>query len=113
MCALLNETSPDRRRFWRYGAQQYLHVDALEALHHLLKVQDNLSLDFQGFFDLLQRVGEERGYMDLRDEEQDDWVPVPVVRDFVVGMYRGAYRLMSDICPAEDLPRTSTMPQET
>jgi hypothetical protein len=104
VCALLIENSGERRRFWRYGTQQYLHVDTLEALYHLLRVHDTLGVDFQGFFDMLQRVGEERRLMDLKDEEQDDWVPMGVVRDFVAGTAKGAQRLMGDICPAEDLP---------
>lgn len=102
ICALLMENSHERRRFWRYGTQQYLHVDTIEALHHLLRVQDTLGVDFQGFFDLLQRVGEERRLMDLGDEEQDDWVPLGVVKDFAHASYRGAHRLMADICPVDE-----------
>jgi hypothetical protein len=102
ICALLMENSHERRRFWRYGTQQYLHVDTIEALHHVLRVQDTLGVDFQGFFDLLQRVGEERRLMDLSDEEQDDWVPLGVVKDFAHASYRGAHRLMADICPVDE-----------
>lgn len=80
-------------------------MDTIEALHHLLRVQDTIGIDFQGFFDLLQRVGEERRLMDLRDEEQDDWVPIGVVRDFVAGAYRGAHSLMEDICPVDEIDR--------
>ena len=43
--------------------------------------------------------------MDLRDEEQDDWVPIGVVRDFVAGAYRGAHSLMEDICPIDEIDR--------
>ena len=104
MCALLIENSSERRRFWRYGTQQYIHVDTIEALYHLLRVQDTLGVDFQGFFDLLQRVGEERRLMDLKDEEQDDWVPLGVLKDFGAGAYRGAANIMRDICPVDELP---------
>jgi len=105
VCTMLLESSTDRRRFWRYGAQQYLHVDTLETLHHLLRIQQTLGTDFQGFTDPLQRVGEERKLMDINDEEQDDWVPLCVVRDYIACMFRGAHRLMADICPVEDLPQ--------
>jgi hypothetical protein len=105
VCTLLLESSPERRRFWRHGAQQYVHVDTLEVLHHLLRVQELQGCGFQAFFDLVQRVGEERGAMDLRDEGQDEWAPLAVVRDFVAGAFKGAHRLMADICPPQDLPR--------
>ena len=34
----------------------------------------------QGFFDLLQRVGEEMGLLHLDDDELDDAVPLPAIR---------------------------------
>lgn len=104
MCSLLLENSPEKRRFWRYGTQQYLHVDTIQSLYYLLRVQDTMGIGFQAFFDLLQRVGEERRQMDLKDEEQDDWVPLGVVKDFLIGTARGFGRLMEEICPAVDLP---------
>lgn len=94
---MLLESSNERRRFWRYGAQQYIHVDTVETLHHVLRIQESLGTDFQTFTDMLQRVGEERRVMDLNDEEQDDWVPLGVVRDFIRGVFRGMQRLMGDI----------------
>jgi hypothetical protein len=102
--ALLAEAAPARRRFWRYGAQPYLSADAVALLHRLLRVHELHGAPLQAFFDLLQRAGEERGAMDLRDAEQDAWVPLAVVRDFAAGAARGAARLMADICPAEELP---------
>lgn len=97
ICAMLTENSPDRRRFWRYGTQMYLHVDTLEAFHTLLRAQDAVGTDRQSFYDLLQRVGEEKKLMDVKDEELDDWVPVGVIREFALGLARGAARLMTDI----------------
>ena len=78
----------------------------MEVLHHVLRVQELQGTHFQGFFDLLQRVGEERGAMDLQDPDQDEWVPLEVVREFVAGTCRGAHRLLADICPVEALPRS-------
>jgi len=98
ICTLLLENSPNRRRFWRYGHQQYLNIDTIEALHQLLRVQELHGTDFQTFFDLLQRVGEDKKLMDLGDEEQDEWVPLLVVKELANGAYLGMAKLMSDIC---------------
>lgn len=105
ICNLLIENSPERRRFWRHGLQQYLSIDSIEALHQLFRIQELNGTDFQAFFDLLQRVGEEQKLMDLQDEEQDDWVPLGVVREFVAAACTGLSRLLVDICPVEELQR--------
>lgn len=98
ICTLLLENSSEKRRFWRYGTHQFIHVDTVETLHHLLRVQELLGTDFQTFFDMLQRVAEDRKLMDLEDEEQDPWLPLDIVKEFVSGIYTGAYKLMSDTC---------------
>ena len=94
---LLIENSSERRRFWRYGSHQYIHVFTLEILHKVLKLQEVLGIGFQAFIDVLQRVAEEQKMMDLCDEEQDDWVPLNVVREFMSSTYLGAVKLMADI----------------
>jgi hypothetical protein len=96
---LLIENSSERRRFWRYGAHQYIHVYTIETLHQFLRIHDVLGLGFQSFVDLLQRVAEEQKLMDLHDEEQDDWVPLTVVKEFTSSTYFGAVKLMADISP--------------
>lgn len=73
-------------------------MDTIETLHQLLRIQELHGTDFQTFFDVLQRVGEERRLMDLDDEEQDDWVPLAVVKELAVGTYYGMSKLLTDIC---------------
>ena len=99
---LLIENSSERRRFWRYGSHQYIHVFTLEILHKVLKLQEVLGIGFQAFVDVLQRVAEEQKLMDLCDEEQDDWVPLSVVREFTSSTYLGAVKLMADISSPVD-----------
>lgn len=98
------ENSSERRRFWRHGAHQYIHVDTIDALHQFLRIHEVLGLSYQSFVDLLQRVAEEQRLMDLNDEEQDDWVPLSVVKEFAASTYYGAIKLMADICPM-DIPQ--------
>ena len=74
----MQESSRQRKEFRRHGggrgggaagAGAYVGRGAIEALHQLLRVQQAQSLqDFQSFFDLLQRCGEERGLLELSDE---------------------------------------------
>jgi len=45
----------------------------------------------------LQRGGGGEGLMDLFDEEQDDFVPLGVVKEWVRGVYVGATRLLADV----------------
>jgi hypothetical protein len=68
ICNLVLESSSKRRGFSRHGRQRYVGRDAVAALHSLLRVAETQSLDFQAFFDLLQRCGEERRLLELSDE---------------------------------------------
>ena len=68
-------------------------------------LQETQGLDFQSFLDLLQRVGEEQGMLDLDDEILDDWLPMPVIRDLLGNMNSGAMKVMADIVPVSEVDR--------
>ena len=68
-------------------------------------MQETQGLDFQAFLDLLQRVGEEQGMLDLDDEVLDDWLPMPVIRDLLGNMNCGAMKVMADIVPVSEVDR--------
>lgn len=36
-------------------------------------------------------------------QNQDEWVPLEVVRDLVEDLFAGSVKLLGDICPAEEL----------
>ena len=73
--------------------------------HACLPLQETQGLDFQSFLDLLQRVGEEQGLLDLDDEILDDWLPMPVIRDLLGNMNSGAMKVMADIVPVSEVDR--------
>ena len=78
----------------------YVSRDAVELAHGLLGVLPAHGVGFQEFFDLLQREGEDRRLLDLRDEGLDDVVPVEVVRDFALRVLQGFDGMFRDIVPA-------------
>jgi len=62
--------------------------ESLRLLHQMLSVNMVHGVTFQGFFDLLQRVGEEAGLLQLEDERLDDVLPLRVVRMFCIDVMR-------------------------
>mmetsp|Transcript_28516 Transcript_28516/g.39397 ORF Transcript_28516/g.39397 Transcript_28516/m.39397 type:complete len:216 (-) Transcript_28516:204-851(-) len=66
----------------RIGRGEFVSRDTIQDLYEVLSVFENHGMDFQSFFDLLQRVGEEKGAMDLENESLDDYAPLEVLRDF-------------------------------
>lgn len=96
VCSLVFEASTKRRRFWRHGSHVYIETGAVEALHRFLRMSD-YGIELQGFVDLLQRVAEEAGLMDLHDPEQDDFVPLGSVKMWLSEVYTGATRLLADV----------------
>ena len=36
-------------------------------------------------------------------QDQDDWVPMDVVRDLVAALHASSAKLLADICPADEL----------
>ena len=59
------------------------------ALRQILSVSDHHGMNFQSFFDLLQRVGEEKGRMHPDDEALDDYAPLEVLQDFATSFILG------------------------
>ncbi|CAL8472062.1 g11604 [Coccomyxa elongata] len=102
MSRLLMENMPTRR-FAHCPEEVYLNRDTIETLYHLLSVKETQGMDFQRFLDLLQRVGEENGSMELGSEELDDWLPLTVVRDFIASLNSGMLKVMADTYPAHEL----------
>lgn len=69
----------------------YLRSGTIKTLHEILNIKTTYGLDYQSFFDLLQRVAEEENpdLMKLQDSSYDDVLPLVTLkkfaRDFLVG----------------------------
>lgn len=74
--------------------EPFMSQDAVKTIHRLLQIDKTYGLDFIPFFDLLQRVGEEKKLMTLDDEQFDYVVPVPVVRIFATEFIHGFVNYM-------------------
>mmetsp|Transcript_39575 Transcript_39575/g.70962 ORF Transcript_39575/g.70962 Transcript_39575/m.70962 type:complete len:223 (-) Transcript_39575:257-925(-) len=104
VCNLMRQCN-DTEEFEHHPGVQYVSRDSIETLYHVMGVQESQGLDFQSFFDLLQRSAEEKGLMDLQNEEQDDFLPLQVVAEFAQSMIAGMQKVMSDVYPANEVQR--------
>jgi len=83
--------------FEGFPGQTFLSVGTVKTMHQLLGIKKMYGLDFQGFFDLLQRVAEEKSLMILQDVTMDDVVPKVVVDAFAQDFIQGFMKLMSEL----------------
>ena len=60
-------------------------------------MRETHNIEFQSFLALMQQAGEEMGMMNVHDEEQDDYVALPVLREFAQNFIKGFSRLMTEI----------------
>mmetsp|Transcript_6435 Transcript_6435/g.16881 ORF Transcript_6435/g.16881 Transcript_6435/m.16881 type:complete len:223 (+) Transcript_6435:111-779(+) len=104
VCNLLRECN-STEQFRQYPGVQYINRDSIETIYHVLGVKESQGLDFQSFFDLLQRAAEEKDLMDLGNEELDDYLPLEVVGEFARSMIQGMQKVMADIYPANEVQR--------
>mmetsp|Transcript_17990 Transcript_17990/g.34372 ORF Transcript_17990/g.34372 Transcript_17990/m.34372 type:complete len:214 (+) Transcript_17990:62-703(+) len=68
---------------------EFASRDTIQDMYEILSVSDHHGMSFQSFFDLLQRVGEEKGTMHLENEALDDYAPIDVLRDFASSFILG------------------------
>ena len=76
----------------------WLHRNAISVLYEVLAVKETKGMDFQAFFDLLQRAAEEKGLMDIDVEALDDFCPLPIAQQLALAATRG---LATAILPLE------------
>lgn len=70
-------------------------------LFEILNVKATHGIEFQMFFDLLQRVAEEAGLMGIENSELDDFVPLAVCQNFSRHFIEGFVRLMDQLGVAQ------------
>eukprot|EP00347_Sterkiella_histriomuscorum_P012640 403367795 len=75
----------------------WLRAETIKALYEILNVRQTHNIEFQSFFALMQQTGEEMGLMSVEEEDQDDYVPLPVIQLFAKNFIQGFSKLMSEI----------------
>eukprot|EP00735_Rhodelphis_limneticus_P011334 TRINITY_DN4420_c0_g1::TRINITY_DN4420_c0_g1_i1::g.7312::m.7312 TRINITY_DN4420_c0_g1::TRINITY_DN4420_c0_g1_i1::g.7312 ORF type:complete len:224 (+),score=18.74,EF-hand_1/PF00036.27/0.063,EF-hand_1/PF00036.27/1e+02,EF-hand_1/PF00036.27/5.9e+02,EF-hand_6/PF13405.1/0.13,EF-hand_6/PF13405.1/1.8e+03,EF-hand_7/PF13499.1/0.023 TRINITY_DN4420_c0_g1_i1:143-814(+) len=80
--------------FEEYPGTEFVGRETIETLHDVFGIERTYGIDFQQFFDLLQRAGEECDLLDLEEEQLDDAVPIPVLRQFAADFIVGFVELM-------------------
>eukprot|EP00163_Fabomonas_tropica_P025067 TRINITY_DN4319_c0_g1_i2.p1 TRINITY_DN4319_c0_g1~~TRINITY_DN4319_c0_g1_i2.p1 ORF type:complete len:226 (+),score=17.07 TRINITY_DN4319_c0_g1_i2:130-807(+) len=77
--------------------EQFISHDPLMFCYRIFQIEVMYGMHYQDFFDLLQRVGEEKGLLHLDAEHLDDVVPVSVMRDFAESLMEGFVSMMNDL----------------
>lgn len=85
------------RMFDKYPGILYVHQQNLPGLYRILCHQGAHKHDMMSFTNTLQRDAEERGMMDIQDKELDDWVPEPVIKDYVVEVLQNCRQLVEEM----------------
>ena len=75
----------------------FVPQDTVKLLYEVLHVRETHNIEFQSYLALMQQAGEEMGMMNVLDEEQDDFVALPVLRTFAQNFLKGFSRLMTEI----------------
>ena len=57
----------------------FIGAETIKSLYEILNVRQTHNIEFQSFFALMQQTGEEMGLMNVEEEDQDDYVPLPVI----------------------------------
>ena len=63
-------------------------------MYRMLGVARSRRMGFQPFFDLMQQSAEDRGLMDLEEEEFDNVVPIEVIQEFIATWLDGFCNLV-------------------
>lgn len=81
----------------KYPKVQFLNRDATKILHDILQIDKTFGLDFIDFFDLMQRVGEEKKLMNLEDEQLDEVVHIDILKLFAKEFINGFINYMTEL----------------
>eukprot|EP01066_Platyproteum_vivax_P008719 Platyproteum_vivax@DN3725_c0_g1_i1.p1 len=77
---------------------EFVSRDVVDNLYELFKVSKmTQKSDQQGFLDLLQRVAETQNLMPLTAEHLDNYVPLSVVKQFVLDLIQAYKNLMQQL----------------
>ncbi|KAL6042760.1 Site-specific DNA-methyltransferase (adenine-specific) [Balamuthia mandrillaris] len=81
----------------QFDGIEFVDRDAIKVLHEILNISKTHGVDFQEFFDLMQRSAEKQELMPLDAEKVDDFVPTLLLRQFASSFLKGFINLMSEL----------------
>jgi hypothetical protein len=76
---------------------EFIHSDHLHSLYKLIDIRSSYNIDFQAFLDVVQRAGEDAGWMHLDETDFDDVVPVVVVEMFLTEYFGSIINMMNEL----------------
>jgi hypothetical protein len=76
---------------------EFLPSDTVKTMHQILAIKSTYGVEFQTFFDLMQRVAEEQGIMLLSEKKLDELVPLTILEQFARDFINGFVKLMSEL----------------
>jgi Ca2+-binding EF-hand superfamily protein len=77
-----------------FGGMPFVRSDTIMHIYEVLNIKATHGMEFQSFFDLMQKAAEEAGLMTIDIEEMDDFVPLTTCQEFARDFIRGFSRLM-------------------
>eukprot|EP00026_Physarum_polycephalum_P009953 Phypoly_transcript_10093.p1 GENE.Phypoly_transcript_10093~~Phypoly_transcript_10093.p1 ORF type:complete len:228 (+),score=17.92 Phypoly_transcript_10093:535-1218(+) len=93
---LFSENMPVKK-FEGHPDVEFLPSDTIKTMHQILAIKSTYGVEFQIFFDLMQRVAEEQGIMLLSEKKLDEVVPVTILEQFARDFINGFVKLMSEL----------------
>ena len=84
-------------RIEKYQKHEYVNLEFLEPLYVMLEIQNLKSISLQDLFNLMQQAGEEERLLGLAHEELDDFLPLIIVRQFIVSFLKGYKDLYGEL----------------
>jgi len=93
---LFTENMP-LKKFDMHPDVEFLPSDSIKTMHQILAIKSTYGVEFQTFFDLMQRVAEEENIMLLSEKKLDELVPVPILEQFARDFINGFVKLMQEL----------------
>lgn len=75
----------------------FVNNEAVATLHDVLSIQELYGINYQSLIDLMQRVAEDMGDLDLYDSTLDNLIPIRVLHIFADNFIEGFVNMMQSL----------------